>query len=211
MNNSLTETLKQLMNASGVVSFRDLCDRSALTRYALQNVRQGQAELLKYKDLVRLAEVLQISPMQIIQTFSSLPDRLPKSDPNSIELKAEYQRLQQQLDRQRQESRIEFQQETLQQLEALLLQLPTAAYAAQQNPTMPARNLLPLLRPIDRLLQRWGIESIDRVGSEVAYDPHSHQLMDANEVETGEPVTVRYIGYRQGDKLLYRARVSRKN
>jgi molecular chaperone GrpE (heat shock protein) len=69
--------------------------------------------------------------------------------------------------------------------------------------------LLPLLRPINELLKRWGITAIAEVGAQVSYDPHVHQLMDADtETEVGMTVTVRYVGYREGEKLLYRARVS---
>lgn len=192
------------MMGCGIESFRVLCDRANLSRHALSTLRQGKAELLKYQDLVRLGQVLQVSPQQLIQSFSSLA---VESGVDS--LKAEYQRLQQQLDNQRQATKIEFQQEAIQQLESLLLQLPTAAYAAQNNPSMPARNLLPLLRPINELLKRWGITAIAEVGAQVSYDPHLHQLMDADtQAEVGMPVTVRYVGYREGDKLLYRARVS---
>jgi hypothetical protein len=95
----------------------------------------------------------------------------------------------------------------LQVLESLLLQLPTAVYAAQQNPQVSAVKLLPLLRPIDALLQQWGIEAIAQVGVELPYDPQQHQLM-AGTAAMGDRVRVRYVGYRQGDKLLYRAKVS---
>jgi molecular chaperone GrpE (heat shock protein) len=123
------------------------------------------------------------------------------------ELRREYDRLQAQLLQQRQELWQEFQQSSVQVLESLLLQLPTAAYAAQQNPQAPAVKLLPLLRPIEALLQHWGIEAIAAVGSEVPYDPQQHQLMEGT-AAVGDRVRVRYTGYRQGDKLLYRAKVS---
>jgi hypothetical protein len=45
------------------------------------------------------------------------------------------------------------------------------------------------------------------VGEHVTYDPQIHQLIegDTDKVST---VVVRYVGYRQGDTLLYRAKVS---
>ncbi len=124
-----------------------------------------------------------------------------------LDLQHEYDRLQQQLAQQRQDLWQEFQQSSVQVLESLLLQLPTAAYAAQQNPQAPAVKLLPLLRPLEQLLQAWGIEPIATVGAEVAYDPQQHQLM-AGVAQPGDRVKVRYTGYRQGDRLLYRAKVS---
>ena len=128
-------------------------------------------------------------------------------DQRLLDLQHEYDRLQQQLVQQRQYLWQEFQQSSVQVLESLLLQLPTAAYAAQQNPQAPAVKLLPLLRPLDQLLQAWGIEPIATVGAEVPYDPQQHQLM-AGVAQPGDRVKVRYTGYRQGDRLLYRAKVS---
>ena len=124
-----------------------------------------------------------------------------------MDLQHEYDRLQQQLVQQRQDLWQEFQQSSVQVLESLLLQLPTAAYAAQQNPQAPAVKLLPLLRPLDQLLQAWGIEPIATVGADVSYDPQQHQLM-AGVAQPGDSVKVRYTGYRQGNRLLYRAKVS---
>ena len=86
-------------------------------------------------------------------------------------------------------------------------QLPTAAAAAVENPQLSAANLLPLLTPINELLKRWGIEAIAAVGEEVAYNPQWHELMEGT-AEAGTSVKVRYVGYRQGEKLLYRAKVS---
>ncbi|EDX76427.1 hypothetical protein MC7420_4683 [Coleofasciculus chthonoplastes PCC 7420] len=63
---------------------------------------------------------------------------------------------------------------------------------------------------MEQLLQQWGIEAIASVGDELTYDPQWHQLMSGT-VQPGELVRVRYVGYRQGDKLLYRAKVSPVN
>ena len=47
------------------------------------------------------------------------------------------------------------------------------------------------------------------VGEVVPYDPQFHQLLEGGgNAETGDPVIIRYVGYLQGDKLLYRAKVS---
>ena len=134
----------------------------------------------------------------------------PEVDPPSevlITLQQEYQRLQQQLEQQRETLMQEFQQSSLQVLESWLVQWPTAAYAAQQNEQLPAVRLLPLIRPVESLLQQWGVEAIAPVGAEVPYDPQHQQLMSGS-AQPGDKVRVRYTGYRQGDKLLYRAKVS---
>jgi molecular chaperone GrpE (heat shock protein) len=123
------------------------------------------------------------------------------------QLQQEYQRLQTRLEQERDQVQQEFQQSSLQVLESWLIQFPTAAYAAQQNPQVSATKLLPLMRPVEQLIQAWGVEAIAPVGSEVDYDPHLHQLMDGA-ANAGDRVKVRYTGYRQGNKLLFRAKVS---
>ncbi|CAN1212277.1 HTH cro/C1-type domain-containing protein [Tumidithrix helvetica PCC 7403] len=208
-----TQQLRQLMQAVGIDSFRVLAEQSQLSRRAVDTIRQGKAETLKYQDLLRLSQVLQISLSDLMASFRSLPSSVPDVPQPSIttdEIHAEYERLKQQLEQQCQLLRSEFQQESLQILESLLLQLPTAAHAAQTNATMPARNLLPLLRPIDRLLKHWGITAIAEVGAEIAYDPHKHKLDEGGDAEIGAPAIVRYVGYEQGEKLLYRATVRLK-
>jgi len=101
----------------------------------------------------------------------------------------------------------DFQQGTLQVLESLLIQLPTIRHSLESKPDIPATRLLPLLRPLDTLLEAWGVVAIAPVGAEVPYDPTQHQLMDGT-AEPGELIRVRYTGYMQGDRLLYRAKVS---
>jgi len=203
-----TEILRHLMQLAGISSFQLLSDRTGISRRAIDTIRKGDAATLKYADLAKLAEVLQIEVSEIIAKFIE-PSNLESSSSAISALREEHQRLQQKFEQQTQELRSQFERETIHQLESLLLQLPSAVYAAQNNPNMLAQNILPLLRPIDALLQRWGITAIGSVGAEVPYDLQQHQLMEgSDELEEGATVIVRYVGYMQGEKLLYRARVS---
>ena len=199
-----TEILRQLMKLVGISSFQALSDRTGISRRAIDTLRKGNAATLRYADLAKLAEVLQIELNEFIPKF------IPESSSSTIaDLQEEYKHLQQKLETQKQELRSQFERETIQQLASLLLQLPSAAHAAQNNPNMSAKNILPLLRPLNTLLQKWGISMIGSVGAEVSYDPQKHQLMEgSNEIEDGDLAIVRYVGYMQGEKLLYRARVS---
>ena len=199
-----TEILRQLMKLVGISSFQALSDRTGISRRAIDTLRKGNAATLRYADLAKLAEVLQIELNEFIPKF------IPESSSSTIaDLQEEYKHLQQKLEAQKQELRSQFERETIQQLESLLLQLPSAAHAAQNNPNMSAKNILPLLRPLNTLLQKWGLSMICSVGAEVSYDPQKHQLMEgSNEIEDGDLAIVRYVGYMQGEKLLYRARVS---
>jgi len=201
-----TEILRQLMKLVGISSFQALSDRTSVSRRAIDTLRKGNAATLRYADLAKLAEALQIELNEFIPKFITDAESSIITD-----LREEYKRLQQKLENQKQELRSQFERETIQQLESLLLQLPSAAHAAQNNPNMPAKNILPLLRPIDALLQKWGISAIGSVGAEISYDPQKHQLMEgSNEIDDGDLAIVRYVGYMQGEKLLYRARVATK-
>jgi DNA-binding Xre family transcriptional regulator len=206
--------LQQLMRRVGISSFRALSHATGVSEKQIRRLRRGEVDQVRLETLLKLSRVLQVSIAELLEILVPSEYQSPEQTPQNSELtheleslRQEYDRLQHQLQQQKQTLQQEFQQSSLQILESLLLQLPTAAYAAQQNPQAPAVKLLPLLKPLERLLQEWGIEAIAEVGSEVAYDPQQHQLMEGF-AEAGDLVRVRYTGYRQGDKLLYRAKVS---
>jgi molecular chaperone GrpE (heat shock protein)/DNA-binding Xre family transcriptional regulator len=225
-----TQLLQQLMQRLGFSSYRQLSQSAGVSEKQLRRLRQGQASQLRGETLVKVSQALQVSVGELLTTFSSgdglekplsttagthsyppLQDdtsRLDERESSSLEaLRQEYQRLQQQLENLRETLKQEFQQSSLQVLESWLVQWPTAAYAAQQNQQLPAVRLLPLVRPVEQLLQEWGVEAIASVGSELPYDPQWHLLMEGT-AQPGESVKVRYTGYRLADKLLYRAKVS---
>jgi DNA-binding Xre family transcriptional regulator/molecular chaperone GrpE (heat shock protein) len=207
----VTDQLRQLMQQVGLSSFKALSEAAGVSEKQIRKLRRGQISQMRVETLEKLSQVLQVSVGELVGMGDGgwgMGEQEVVAGRDEVgELRREYDRLQSQLVQQRQELWQEFQQSSMQVLESLLLQLPTAAYAAQQNPQAPAVKLLPLLRPIEALLQHWGIEAIAAVGSEVPYDPQQHQLMKGT-AEVGDRVRVRYTGYRQGDKLLYRAKVS---
>ena len=213
LEHDYTQLLQQLMQRQGFSSYRQLNRSSGVSEKQLRRLRQGQVSQLRVETLMKLAQALQVSVNELLATFSSLSplpiSQVEEGDAATLAaLRQEYQRLQQQLEHQREILMQEFQQSSLQVLESWLVQWPTAAYAAQQNEQLPAVRLLPLVRPLEQLLQEWGVEAIASVGSELPYDPQWHQLMDGA-AQPGEMVRVRYTGYRVGGaKLLYRAKVS---
>lgn len=203
-----THQLQQLMQQAGVSSFKALSRKAEVSERQVRRLRQGQVGQLRVEILLKLSQALQVSVSELLTTFSSVSTApFAQSDGGEAAVRQEYQRLQQQLEQQRETLMQEFQQSSLQVLEPWLVQWPTAAYAAQQNQQLPAVRLLPLVRPVEQLLQGWGVEAIASVGSELPYDPQWHQLMEGT-AQPGEIVRVRYTGYRVGDKLLYRAQVS---
>jgi molecular chaperone GrpE (heat shock protein) len=205
MSKDYTPSLRQLMQRAGFSSFKALSQAAKVSEKQVMQLRHGAIVHMRLETLLKLSQALQISVSELLETFSK--PEVDSTPPALPDLQQEYTRLQARLTHQKQDLWQEFQQSSLQVLESLLLQLPTAVYAAQQNPQAPAVKLLPLLKPLDRLLQEWGVEQIAAVGAELPYDPQHHQLMEGS-AETGDRVRVRYTGYRQGDRLLYRAKVS---
>ncbi|ACB00612.1 nucleotide exchange factor GrpE [Picosynechococcus sp. PCC 7002] len=123
-------------------------------------------------------------------------------------LKAEYARLETQLDSQQAQNEQRWQQEALDILEAWLLQWSAAAKAAQDNAQFPARTLVALTQPFEQLLASWDVTPIGTVGEIVDYDPQEHQLVkNHGDVGPGDAVVIQNAGYRQGDRLLHRAKV----
>jgi DNA-binding Xre family transcriptional regulator len=207
-----THRLQDLMQRVGVSSYKALSEVTGVSQRQLQRLRRGELEQMRVDVLLKLSQALQVSLSQLVETFSDVALGAEAMQGEQLkqeiaDLKREYQRSLAQLASQRQELGQEFQHSSLQVIESWLLQWPTAAQKARENPQLAAVKLLPLVRPIEQLLQQWGIEAIAPVGAELPYDPQMHQLLEGT-AQPGEKVKVRYTGYRQGEKLLYRAKVS---
>lgn len=207
-----THLLQNLMQRVGISSFKALARSSGVSERQLIRLRRKEVEQMRVDVLLKLSQALQVPLTELVSTFSPVEPggqnaAPPESKQAIADLKREYQRLQVQLEEQRQALWQEFQQSSLQAIESWLVQWPTAAHKAQENPQLSAVKLLPLLRPIEQLIHQWGVEAIAPVGAELLYDPQLHELLEGM-AQPGEKVKVRYTGYRQGDKLLYRAKVS---
>lgn len=216
-----SSSLQQLMAKVGCPTYRALMQQSHLSRRQLQALRSGQGANLSIAGLCRLSDVLQVPLADLLKIFdiasfgrpqTSNPDHpeTPSTADSTQVLKAECLRLQQQLEQQRSHLQQDFQRETLHTLESLLLMWPTAAHKAQQDPTLPAMRIVPLLKPLEHLLQQWGIEAIGAVGEQTLYDPTLHQWNTTaaeGPPQSGEAVVITHVGYRQGATILYRAKV----
>ncbi|OWY67089.1 hypothetical protein B7486_33580 [cyanobacterium TDX16] len=200
-----------MMQRVGVSSYKALSQQAGVSEKQIRKLRRGEIEQMRVDVLLKLSQALEVSFWELIATYSAIAPNVKvvpsENSPPIAELKREYERLQAELARQQQELRKEFQLASLQAIESWLLQWPTAAHKAKENPELAAVKLLPLVKPIEQLLQQWDVEAIAPVGAEVEYDPQLHQLLSGS-AQPGETVIVRYTGYRQGEKLLYRAKVS---
>jgi hypothetical protein len=172
--------LRPVMLRVGIDGWQALSDRSGIGLKRLRQLRRGSWDGFRVADLRRLAGVLEISLEELWLLLTAQPATRD--------------------DRER-----AWQLAAFQQMESFLTYWPAAAYQVEQGTDLPAAKLLPLVKPIDRLLASWGIESIGQVGETLAFDPQQHQ--SDGFIDPGASVRVRYPGYRQVDKLLIRAQV----
>jgi DNA-binding Xre family transcriptional regulator len=200
-----TQALRSQMQPIGISSFKALSRLAGVSVHQIGLIRQGAIARVRLETLLKLSQALEIEIGDLLETLGAVPQR--PTPASSASLQQEYDRLQAQLVQQRTELWQDFQQASLQTLESMILQLPTAIYAAEQNPQVSATKLIPLLRPLERLLADWGMEAIAAVGAIVAYDPQVHHLLEGT-ATPGAAVKVRYTGYCQGEALRYRAKVS---
>jgi molecular chaperone GrpE (heat shock protein) len=214
-----TENLQELMQRVGFASFKSLSHATSVSQWQILQLRRGKIGQMRLQILVKLAEVLQISWPELVETFSlgNLSSSLNKTQPFNhnidllkqiTDLQVEYERITLSMGQQREVLKQEFQRSSLQILESLLLQWPTAAHRAREDHQLAAVKILPLVdKPLEILLQTWDVQAIASVGAEIPYNPQFHQLLEGT-AQPGEIVKVRYTGYMQYDQLLYRARVS---
>ncbi len=198
-----TPQLQKLMHQVGISSLRELARSTKTSTHTINKLRSGNLNSIRWESIVKISDTFQIS----IDEFTSIfGDCDPRSPDRSVEiLQQEYQQLQQQFQQQRETLQAEFQFQSLQTLESFLTYFPTAKQAAIDNPDFPASKIFPLVGSIDRLIHSWGVTVIGAVGSQVNYDPRWYQLIEGA-ANPDELVTVRYVGYRQGEKLIFRAK-----
>jgi DNA-binding Xre family transcriptional regulator len=205
MDEDYTLKLQVLMHKVGIKSFRKLYELTGTSDRTIRKLRSGEVNMLRWHVLVKISSVLQITVNELLDIVGAQSSSNPQQQ---IELvQQEYRQLQQQFQQQQETLQSEFQHQSLQTLESLLTYLPAAKYAATKNPDFPANKIFPLLQSIDRLLAQWRVTVIGEIGTQIVYDPHCHQLIEGT-AQPGELVTVRYCGYRQDNKLIFRAKVS---
>lgn len=215
MNQDSYETnkrlLQELMQRVNIADLDELSRLANVSRLQLIRIQRGLILNISLGAIAKIARALNISIDRLVATFDETQTnqelQTAELDSRLAACRQEYQKLQQEMNHQQATLEAKFQQESLATIESWLLQWPTAATAVRQNPQLPAARLLMLVEPIEQLLTQWNVTPIATVGEEIAYDPQYHQLMKGT-AQPGELVKVRYVGYKQEDKLLYKAKVS---
>ena len=199
----LKERLKQL----GISSFLDLQQKSGLTSTRLRQVRRGELSSLKLKDLTKLAVALDWTIEELLQ-LGGLHTSSVKQMSETELLRRECLQLRQELQNLSHELTTEFQHSTFSQLQTLLTNYPSIRTSIKVKPDLPAKNIVSLFTPLDNLIETWGYERIGQAWEQVPYNPQLHQA-DASDIEVGELVYIRFIGYKEGERILCPAKVSR--
>lgn len=207
-----TERLRSLMTTAGIPSFRALARQAQVSDWAIRQLRGDRIQTMRLETLQKIAAALNLPLSELLRQFGAIADASSVShdaaqDVALASLQAEYQRLQTQLENQATQLQTQFQMTALSTLESWLLQWPTVTHAVEKNPDLPASRLVPLVQPVQTLVEQWGLAAIALVGATVPFDPQVHQLMNGH-AEPDDLVRVRYTGFRHQGKLVYRAKVS---
>ncbi|BAZ44539.1 XRE family transcriptional regulator [Chondrocystis sp. NIES-4102] len=216
MNQYSYQTNKQLLqDLMQQVNISDLDELSRVARVArlqLIRIQRGLILNISVGAISRIAQALNISIDSLVETFVEKTPINPQ--PKAIETndalaacQQEYQKLQQEILQQQEFLEAEFQKSSLETIESWLLQWPTASAAVRKNPQLPAVRLLSLVEPVEQLLKQWNVEPIATIGEQLPFNPQQHQLLKGA-AQPGDLVEVRYVGYTQYGKLLYKAKVS---
>jgi DNA-binding Xre family transcriptional regulator len=201
-----------MMQRAKISSQRALAEKAQVSRWQVQRLRQGKINAMRLSVLKNLATALDCSLTQLLQAFDPQQPE-GTTDTGAVDtnneatlLRQEYARLEKRLDQQSQTLQHQFQTDALQILESWLTYWPTAAKAATDRDDFDAKKLLPLVKPVERLVASWGVTTMGIVGEQLAYDPQQHQLARGM-ANPGDSVRISHVGYRHGDKLLQRAKV----
>ncbi|MEM9093037.1 MAG: helix-turn-helix domain-containing protein [Cyanobacteria bacterium P01_F01_bin.53] len=206
------ESLQRVMQRAKISSQRALAEKANVSRWQVQQLHQGNIETMRLSVLKKLAVALDCSLTDLLQIFApeqSDPMMQPAEGNNSDEatlLRQEYARLEKRLEQQSESLQYQFQTDALQVLESWLTYWPTAAKAAMERDDFDAKKLIPLVKPVERLVTNWGVTAIGIVGEQLAYDPPQHQLARGT-ANPGDMVRISHVGYRHGDNLLQRIKV----
>lgn len=207
------QLLQDLMRQVNITDIYELSNVAGVARLPIIRIQRGLILNVSTGAIAKIAKALNISIDSLIETFTepgtNIQTETPPSQSNDAlaACRQEYHKLQQEMLQQQEFLEIEFQKSSLETIESWLLQWPTAVAAVNKNPQLPAARLLALVEPVEQLIKQWNVETIATVGEQVAYNPQYHQLIKGL-AQPGEMVEVRYVGYKQEDKLLYKAKVS---
>lgn len=198
----LSEGLATTLLGFGVVYWR-----SHQAAQAVQTTLQHDLETLKQTSQQIQQDLEQ--QLQATSTTLQTTQREKASLEDQVEaLKQQCLRLRSSLEQQAIQVQQDTQVATFEQVQMLLAQYPSVRRMVESKPDLPARNIVAMFTTLDNLIQFWGYQPIGNPWESVPYEPQLHQG-DSADLHAGEPVYIRFVGYRQGDRILIPAKVSR--
>ncbi|MBR8828679.1 MAG: molecular chaperone GrpE [Gomphosphaeria aponina SAG 52.96 = DSM 107014] len=174
------------------------------TAFVLSLFGEQSMEAVAPKDMEELAKKYLLSQGELTEKSRQLASEAKAR----AALEQQCRRLREELQQQSSQLTADFRSATFEQLQSLLTNYPTACKMAEIKPDLPAKNLVALFVSLENLLASWGYEVIGEPGEKVSYNPQWHQP-DRAEITPGELVYIRFVGYREGDRILIPAKVSR--
>ncbi len=205
--------LKERMQELAIPNWQVLQEKSGLTSLTLTKIRKGKLGQINVDKLEKLAAVLQWSYQELLQnhkliSLQNSPHPTIENSQKIEELQKQCVRLRQDLEEQAKYLNKDLQNSTFQELQTLLTNYPTAKKIAQVKTDLPAKNLVALFTSLDNLLASWNYEKIGQVWQKVSYEPQLHQA-DNSDIQPGEEVYIRFVGYRHEERIICPAKVSR--
>lgn len=191
MNEDYTYEFRFLMRRARIRTYQALSDQTGIPIKQLRSIRQGKLFSCSLHSLLSLSQALKISLSELISTLSTcaipfdIKPELEAPTPNPQYL---------------------FEEQSLQMIESWVAQWPSAMYAVRKKPQFPAKTLITLSKPLQKLLTYWQVEYIGTIGEVVEYNPQEHQL-EEGEAEIGTKVIIRQLGYTHRGRLRQRAKV----
>ncbi len=199
VNNS-PDPLRQRLQALGIPSWRAWQQQAGVSRRVIAKARQGLWADLKWGEIQRLATSLAWDPGTLLECSGYAGGEAAAA------LKAEIHHLRTALQHCQEHTQKAAHRTTFEQLRSLLISFPTARALAHRDPSRPAQSLVALFSPLETWLQQQGITCIGQPFQTLPYNPIEHQC-DQGGVNPGDPVEIRFVGYRQGPDILVPARV----
>ena len=205
-----TTTLKILMQAVGIDSYRALAKQAAVSRWQIQQLRTGNLEKMRVVTLQQISAALNVELVGLIQAFQAERDT-SDSDQHSNEMSDRRDAYPTgDISHSHSLTVVQsdaLQTDALQTIETWLTQWPTIAKRAQEKgDALPAAKILPFVRPVEQLMQEWNVEQIATVDEQLPYDPQYHQLTKGT-ANPGELVQATHVGHMHNGKLLHRVKV----
>jgi molecular chaperone GrpE (heat shock protein) len=95
-------------------------------------------------------------------------------------------------------------------LAPLLSQWATMQAQAAAGRAVRAEDVLTLFGQVEQRLLEAGLTRLGAVGAVEGFDTRRHQRLSGADMRDGDPVTVRFVGYRLDETILLKALVSRQ-